>query len=293
MSSSIDPKAVSLYNEYIHGELPRRDFLRKLAGIAGSVAAANALLPFIEPNYAAAQQVATDDQRLSASYVEYDGSSGKVRGYLARPAGSTDDGPALLIIHENRGLNAHIEDVARRAALAGYVALAPDGLSVAGGAPEDQEAARDLFGKTDREVIGNDVMAGIDWLRSQGGDARKIGTVGFCYGGGLAMRCAADYPEAVHAAVCFYGSALSAEQIAKVRAPLAMHYAGNDERINAGIPEFRRALDAAKVRYSLNMYPGTGHGFHNDSSAARYAEAEAKLAWRRTIEFFDAALQHG
>lgn len=290
MSQPIDPRAVNLYNEYIHGELPRRDFLRKLAGIAGSVAAASALLPLIEPNYAAAQQVAVDDPRLSAGYVEYDGSSGKVRGYLARPTGSDDNTPALLIIHENRGLNAHIEDVARRAALAGYVALAPDGLSVAGGAPEDQEAARDLFGKTDREVIGKDVMAGIGWLRSQSGGERKIGTVGFCYGGGLALRCAAEHPDAVHAAVCFYGSALSTEQIQNVRAPLAMHYAGEDERINAGIPEFRKALDAAKVRYSLHMYPGTGHGFHNDSSTARYAEAEAKLAWRRTIEFFDGEL---
>jgi carboxymethylenebutenolidase len=285
----MDPRVIDLYNDYIHGSMPRRDFVRRLAGIAGGVAAASALLPLIEPNYAAAQQVAGEDPRLRVGYVSYPGRSGPVRGYLARPAGVSGALPGVLVIHENRGLNAHIEDVARRAALAGYVALAPDGLSVAGGAPVDQEAARNLFAATDRATIDADVIAGVPWLAGSEGCSGRIASVGFCYGGGIALRCAAEHPELLAGAVCFYGSALGEADIAKVKAPLAMHYAGDDPRINEGIPAFRQALDAAKVAYSLHMYPGTGHGFHNDASAARYAPDAAALAWRRTLEFFAAA----
>lgn len=289
----MDPRVIALYNDYIHGSMPRRDFVRRLAGIAGSVAAASALLPLIEPNYAAAQQVAGDDARLQTGYVTYPGQSGPVRGYLARPAGAEAALPGVLVIHENRGLNAHIEDVARRAALAGYVALAPDGLSVAGGAPVDQEEARNLFAATDRSIIDADVIAGVPWLAASAGCDGRVGTVGFCYGGGIALRCAAAHPERVAAAVCFYGSALPAEDIPKVKAPLAMHYAGEDPRINDAIPAFRQALDAAGLAYSLHMYPGTQHGFHNDASAARYAPEAAALAWRRTLEFFAAAMPTG
>ena len=279
------PEAIDLYNEYIHGDMPRRAFLQRLAGIAGSAAAASTLLAALEPNYAWGQQVAEDDQRLEAGYVEYPGREGGVRGYLARPRGAAAALPGVLVIHENRGLNAHIEDVARRAALAGYLALAPDGLTYAGGAPTDQEAARDLFGRSDRGRITDDVIAGVPWLASRSDCSGGVGAVGFCYGGGVALQCAAREP-ATAAAVCFYGRALGEDDVARVRAPLMMHYAGKDERINQGIPAFRTLLDSHEVPYSLHMYPGTGHGFHNDTSAARYAPEAAALAWRRTLAFF-------
>lgn len=286
----MDPRAIDLYNDYIHSSLPRRDFLRRLAGIAGSVAAASALLPLIEPNYARARQVDDKDPRLDTGHVEYPGREGPVRAYLAKPSGAANALPGIVVIHENRGLNAHIEDVARRAALAGFVAVAPDGLSVAGGAPSDQEQARDLFASTDRGIIDADVIAGVPYLARRPDCTGKVGAVGFCYGGGIALRCAAEQPDTA-AAVCFYGMALTDEQVARVKAPLAMHYAGEDARINAGIPGFRRALDEHKVAYSLHMYPGTGHGFHNDSSAARYNPDAARLAWNRTMAFFETHLR--
>jgi carboxymethylenebutenolidase len=191
----------------------------------------------------------------------------------------------VLVIHENRGLNAHIEDVARRTALAGYLAIAPDGLSSGGGAPKDQEQARDLFAKTDPAKIAGDILAAVPWMASLDDSNGKLGVVGFCYGGGMALRCAVEKPG-ISAAVCFYGRALPTEDVAKLKAPVLLHYAGQDERINTAIPEFRAALDANGVPYSLNMYPGTQHGFHNDSSEARYDAPAARLAWERTLEFF-------
>jgi carboxymethylenebutenolidase len=286
----MDQRVIDLYNNYIHGSMPRRDFLNRLAVIAGGAAAASVLLPLIEPNDAYAQQIDPKDRTLKTEYVEYAGTRGPVRAYVAKPAKAKKPLPGLLIIHENRGLNAHIEDVARRAALAGYIAVAPDGLSVAGGAPTDQEKARDLFAATDRATIDADIIAGIPYIANRSDGNGKIGAVGFCYGGGMALRCAAERSE-VNAAVCFYGSALNAEQIAKVKAPLMMHYAGKDERINAGIHDFRVALDAQGIAYSLHMYPGTQHGFHNDSSSARYDAGAAKLAWARTIALFDDVLK--
>jgi carboxymethylenebutenolidase len=281
----MDRNAIDLYNEYIHGDMPRRDFLRRLAGVAGGAAAATALLPLLESNYAWGQQVAPDDGRLETAYVEYAGAQGAVRGYLAKPAGHAGALPGVLVIHENRGLNAHIEDVARRAALAGYVALAPDGLTYAGGAPQDQEAARDLFGRSDGQRITADVIAGVPYLSARTDCTGKVGTVGFCYGGGVSLLCAAR-EAATAAAICFYGSALTAEDVARVKVPLMMHYAGRDERVNQSIPEFRQALDAHGIAYSLHMYPGTDHGFHNDSSQGRYNAEAAALAWQRTLAFF-------
>jgi carboxymethylenebutenolidase len=281
----MDQKSIDLYNEYIHGELPRRTFLKKLTGIAGSAAAASVLLPLLEPNYAWGQQLEPEDPRLEAGYVEYASGAGTVRAYLAKPAGLEGVLPGILVIHENRGLNAHIEDVARRAALAGYIALAPDGLTYAGGAPEDQEAARDLFGSSDRDRITNDVIAGVPYLAGRDDCNGSVGTVGFCYGGGVSLLCAAREP-AVAASVCFYGRSLGAEDVAKVKVPLMLHYAGKDTRINQSIPEFRALLDQQQVAYSLNMYPGTGHGFHNDTSSARYDEEAATLAWKRTLNLF-------
>jgi carboxymethylenebutenolidase len=287
--SKLDPRIITLYNDYIHSTLPRREFMSRLVKITGSVAAASAVLPFIEPNYAHGQQVAEHDGKLSTGYVTYKGVSGDVKAYMARPKGKGKL-PAVLVIHENRGLNKHIEDVARRAALAGYLALAPDGLSCAGGAPADQEAARDLFSKTDAAKIAGDVMAGVPYLAKHAESTGKVGSVGFCYGGGLAVRSAID-TEGLTAAVGFYGRPLSAEDTAKLKVPVMLHYAGNDERINAGINDFRAALDTNKIAYSINMYPGTDHGFHNDSSEARYNKAAAQLAWSRTIQFFDTYLK--
>lgn len=286
----MDPRVVDLYNDYIHGDMPRRAFFKRVLEIAGSAAAATTMIALVEPDWAWGQQVEPTDERLKTGYVEYPGSTGPVKGYLARPAAAERPLPGILVIHENRGLNAHIEDVARRAALAGYVALAPDGLTYVGGGLVDQEAARDRFAAADVSKITADVLAGVPYLASRDDCSGKVGAVGFCYGGGVALLCAAR-EEATAAAVCFYGRALSEEDVARVHVPLMMHYAGEDERINAMIPEFIAALDAHEIAYSLNMYPGTGHGFHNDTSQARYNAEAATLAWRRTMQFFDAYLK--
>lgn len=283
---NVDRRLIDLYNEYVHSALPRREFLARLARVAGGVAAATTALAVLEPNYARARQVEPDDKRLRAEKIEFNGPNGPVKAYLARPKkGKRDKSAGVLVIHENRGLNEHIEDVARRVALAGYTAIAPDGLSVAGGAPADQEAARDLFAKTDGARIASDVLAAVPWLAADPGSNGRIGVVGFCYGGGLALRAAVE-TVGVDCAVCFYGRPLSTEDTRRLKVPVLLHYAATDERINAGIDEFRRGLDQVGVPYSLNMYPGTQHGFHNDASAARYNEAAAKLAWRRTLDFF-------
>ena len=289
---TVDRRIIDLYNEYVHTALPRREFMTRLASIAGSSAAAMAVLPFSEPNYAQARQVEPDDKRLKTEKIEFAGPQGRVKAYVAMPRKSRKDEkfPGILVIHENRGLNEHIEDVARRAALGGYLAIAPDGLSVAGGAPADQEAARDLFAKQDPVRIAGDVLAGVPWLKKHAQCIGKTGAVGFCYGGGIALRAAIETPP-VDAAVCFYGRQLSADETQRLKVPVLLNYAGSDERINAGIAEFRTALDAVGVPYSLNMYPGTQHGFHNDSSAARYNEPAAKLAWSRTMDFFDTYLK--
>jgi len=282
----MDPKVTELYNDYIHGDMPRRSFLKQLAVITGGATMANAVLALVEPNYALGQQVKPEDDRLQQGYISYEGSKGPVRAYFARPAGATQALPGVLVIHENRGLNAHIEDVARRAALEGYIAVAPDGLSFVGGAPVDQEAARDMFREADTATITADVITGVDYLKTRDDCTGKTGSVGFCYGGGVSLQCAiAKIPT--DASVCYYGRALTIEQTAEVSIPLMMHYAGNDERVNAMIPDFRAALDTYEVAYSLHMYPGTGHGFHNDTSQARYDESAAKLSWQRSINFFD------
>ena len=282
----MDQKILNLYDQYVHGDMPRRSFIKQVAKIAGGAAAASLLLPLIEPNYARGQQVTVEDERLQQGYVSYPGEQGPVRAYFAKPIDADGKLPGVLVIHENRGLNAHIEDVARRAALAGYLAVAPDGLSYVGGAPLDQEAARDKFGQADRELITADVIRAVAYLSGRQDCSGKVGSVGFCYGGGVSLQCAiADSPTV--ASVLFYGRALAADEVARVKVPLLLNYAANDKRINAGIAEFRQALDQHAVAYSLNMYPGTGHGFHNDTSVARYHPTAARLAWQRSIAFFD------
>ena len=289
---AIDRRIIDLYNEYVHSALPRREFLTRLGKIAGGTAAALAVLPLIEPNYAQARQTEPDDKRLATEKLEFNGPNGPVKAYVAKPRKlrRKDKIPGILVIHENRGLNEHIEDVARRVALAGYMAVAPDGLSSAGGAPADQEAARDLFAKTDGARIASDILAAVPWLAGDSTNNGKIGSVGFCYGGGLALRSAVEN-IGVDAAVAYYGRQLSAEDTKRLRVPILLHYAGTDERINAGIPDFKAALDAQGAVYSINMYPGTEHGFNNDSSAARYNDEAARLAWSRTIAFFDSNLK--
>jgi len=291
---TVDSRIIDLYNEYVHSALPRREFLGRLTSLVGSVAAATTVLAVLEPNYAQARQVEPDDKRLKTEKIEFNGPNGAVKAYVARPkkAGKSDKFAGVLVIHENRGLNEHIEDVARRVALEGYVAIAPDGLSSAGGAPEDQEAARDLFAKTDGARIATDVLAAVPWLAADPANNGKIGVVGFCFGGGLALRAAIE-AVGVDCAVSYYGKQLSAEDTRRLKVPVMLHYAGTDERVNEGIPAFRAALDAVGVPYSLNMYPGTQHGFNNDASEARYNEPAAKLAWHRTIDFFGTYLKIG
>jgi len=287
----MDPKVTELYNEYIHGDMPRRSFLKQLAGITGGAAVANAVLALVEPNYAMGQQVAPEDTRLQQGYVTYEGTQGPVRAYFAKPADTIEPLPGVLVIHENRGLNAHIEDVTRRVALNGFIAVAPDGLSYVGGAPVDQEQARDKFREADTDTITADVIMAIGYLKSRQDCTGKTGSVGFCYGGGVSLQCAVASPAA-DACVSYYGRALTTEQTAMVKVPLMMNYAGEDARVNAMIPGFRTELDKNKVAYSLHMYPGTGHGFHNDTSQARYNEAAATLSWQRTINFFEHYLKH-
>ncbi|MEJ0087578.1 MAG: dienelactone hydrolase family protein [Pseudomonadota bacterium] len=289
---TIDKRIIDLYNEYVHSALPRRDFMTRLVKIAGGTAAALAVLPLIEPNYAQARQTEPDDKRLATEKLQFNGPDGPVKAYVARPRKlrRRDRIPGILVIHENRGLNEHIEDVTRRVALAGYMAVAPDGLSSAGGAPADQEAARDLFAKTDGARIASDILAAVPWLAGDASNNGKIGVVGFCYGGGLALRAAVEN-IGVDAAVAYYGKQLPAQDTKRLRVPILLHYAGNDERVNAGIPEFKAALDAQGATYTIEMYPGTDHGFNNDSSAARYNDEAARLAWSRTIAFFDANLK--
>jgi len=284
---TVDRRMIELYNEYVHTALPRREFLARLTRMAGGAAAAMTALAVLEPNYVQARQVEPDDKRLKCEKISFNGPNGPVRAYTAMPrkVGRHDKLPGVLVVHENRGLNEHIEDVARRTALAGYIAIAPDGLSVAGGAPEDQEAARDLFAKTDGARIATDVLAAVPWLAADPINNGKIGVVGFCYGGGLALRAAVE-TVGVDCAVSFYGRPLPTDETRKLKVPLLLHYAGTDERINAGIPDFKAALDAVGVPYTIHMYPDTQHGFHNDSSEARYNEAAAKLAWQRTLDFF-------
>jgi len=285
----VDKRIIDLYNEYVHSALPRREFLVRLARIAGGAAAATTLLGVLEPNYALAEQVAPDDKRLRTEHMEFNGANGPIKAYTARPKHMRASAriPGVLVVHENRGLNGYIEDVVRRVALGGYVAIAPDGLSVAGGAPADQEAARDLFAKTDGARIASDVLEGISWLAADPTNNGKVGVVGFCYGGGIALRAAVESARnGVDAAVAFYGKQPPPEEAKKIHIPLLLHYAENDERIDAGIKDFQAVLDAQQVPYNLYMYPGTDHGFHNDSTAARYNEAAANLAWQRTMEFF-------
>jgi carboxymethylenebutenolidase len=249
------------------------------------------LLDALSPKFAEAQQIAKDDKRIKTEYLEYPSptGSGKQRGYLVRPASAAGKLPGILVVHENRGLNPHIEDIARRLALDNFMAFAPDALTPLGGYPGDEDKARELFPKLDQTKIREDFVAAVEYLKSRPDSTGKIGAVGFCYGGGIANMLATRVPD-LAAAVPFYGGQPRVEDVPKIKAPLLIHYAENDERINAGWPAYEAALKASNVRYTAHFYPGTQHGFNNDTTPRFDAQA-AKLAWQRTVEFFQANLR--
>ena len=280
----MDQRIIDLYHHFTHGGMNRRQFLDRLTELAGSAAAAAALVPLLQNDYATAAIVAADDPRLVVERVSYDSPKGKISGYLVRPKDKSKR-PAVLVIHENRGLNPHIEDVARRYAAEGFLTLAPDLLSVNGGTPADEDKARELHTKTEREDMIAAAVAGAAYLAKHGESTGKVGTVGFCFGGGVVNRLATDSPD-IAAAAPYYGIQPPAEKVANIKAPLLLHYAEMDENIDKGIPAFEAALKASNKRYSLHIYPGTQHAFNNDTGAARYNKAASDLAWSRTLVFF-------
>lgn len=285
----MNPEIVDLYERYSQGLLDRREFLRRLAVVAGCTAAAGVVLPLLERNSAWAQITAKDDARLISEYVKYAGETGDVRAYFARPKGDAKLA-GVVVIHENRGLNAHIEDVTRRFALEGFLALAPDALSPLGGTPEDSEKAPALLGQLDKEKNTKNFVAAAKYLRTHPLSTGKVGVVGFCWGGAMANQVAVHSPDLV-AAVPYYGAAPAAEDVPKIKASLLLHYAGIDERINAGIPAFEAALKAATKDYKLYMYEGAQHAFNNDMAPTRYNKDAAQLAWQRTIAFLKEKLK--
>jgi carboxymethylenebutenolidase len=277
-------RIIDLYDEYTHGGMDRRSFLGRLARLAGGTAAAALLLPVLENRYAAAATVAADDPALVTGRERFDGPAGPVECYAARPKAEPAKRPVVLVIHENRGLNAHTEDVARRLAVAGFLAIAPDALSGSGGTPENADEARRLIGELDPEQALAIYQAAVRHAAGHEHGSGKVGCVGFCWGGGMSGRLAASSAE-LDAAVVFYGMPPSAEEAARIEIPLLLHYAGNDARINEAVPAFETALKDAGARFELHMYPDVEHAFHNDTSAARYDAEAATLAWRRTVEF--------
>jgi carboxymethylenebutenolidase len=285
----MDKKFIELHDTYKHGLLDRREFLKKLSVLAGGVAAANALLPLLENRHARAEVVPKDDPRLHTEYVKYPGATGDVRASLARPK---KDGklPGVVIIHENRGLNPHIEDVARRMALEGYVAVAPDALSPLGGTPEDEAKAATLIGQLDMLSTTKNYLAAVKYLKTHPASTGKVGVVGFCWGGAMANQLAVNAPD-LTAAVPFYGRQPAPEDVPKIKASLLLHYAGLDEGVNKGIAAYEEALKKASIDYKIYMYEGAQHAFFNDTNAAGYNKEAAQLAWKRTIAFLNEKLK--
>ncbi|MGB9366235.1 MAG: dienelactone hydrolase family protein [Xanthobacteraceae bacterium] len=279
----IDQRIFDLYDEYCHGHIDRREFLARAGAIAGGLAMAQALMP----RYAQAQTISFTDPRIKATYVTYPspgGTSGTMRGYLVTPAGQGPF-PAVLVIHENRGLNPYIEDVARRAAAEGFLALAPDGLFPVGGYPGNDDDGRSLQASLDQGKLRTDMANSARTVKAHASSTGRLGVTGFCWGGGTTNWLAATLGGDMHAGVPFYGAAAETASVAKIKAPLLVQYAETDERINAMWPEYEKALKAADVPHEMHIYPGTQHGFHNNSTP-RYNEAAAKLAWERTVAFF-------
>ena len=289
-ASDYPPDVLKLYDGYVHGYISRREFLDRAAKYAVGGFTAAAMLESLRPNFAWAQQVPKTDSRIHAEYVSYPSpaGSGTMRGYLVRPANPTGKLPAIVVVHENRGLNPYIEDVARRLAVENYLAFAPDALTPVGGYPGDEEKAQQLFASLDRAKMMEDLLAAVPFVKSLPESNGSVGAIGFCFGGGVVNAMAVRFPD-LAAAVPFYGSQPSAADTAKIKAALLIQYAGEDARINAGWPAWEEALKKDHVRYTAHVYPGVQHGFHNDTTP-RYDDAAAKLAWSRTLAFFKANL---
>jgi len=283
---------LNLFDRYVHGEIGRREFLDGAKEFATGGLTATAIWESLRPNYAWAQQVPKDDKRIKTEYatVSCPQGNGSIRGYLVRPADISGTLPGVLVVHENRGLNPYIEDVARRLGIANFIAFAPDGLTSVGGYPGDDEKGAKLFAQVDRPKMTEDFLAAARWLKSRPDCTGKIGVVGFCFGGGIANTLAVRMGSELAAAVPFYGAQPPAAEVSKIKAPLLLHYASLDARINAGWPAYEEALKANHVTYTAYMYEGTNHGFHNDTTP-RYDEAAAKLAWQRTLDFFNKYLR--
>lgn len=283
---AITQAMIDAYDEYTHLTLDRRGFMEKLTKLAGTGAAAAAIAPLLSANQARAAVVADDDKRLKAEDITYPGGQGEMKGYLVRPADQTGKLPGVIVIHENRGLNPHIRDVARRLALEGFVALAPDFLSPLGGTPADEDKAREMFGELDAGQTGANGVATVAFLKSSELTNGKVGAVGFCWGGGQVNMMAINAPD-LGAGVAYYGSQPKDEAaIANIKAALMLHYAGKDDRINAGIDAYKAALEKNGKDFQLFVYDGAQHAFNNDTSEARYDKTAADLAWGRTVAFF-------
>ena len=283
----IDQRVFDLYDEYCHGHIDRREFLARASALAVVGGAGLAMAQALLPRYAQAQTISFTDERIKATYVTYpspDGNSGTMRGYLVQPAGAGPF-PAVLVVHENRGLNPYIEDVARRAATMGFLALAPDGLFPVGGYPGNDDDGRTLQARLDQAKLRNDMLNSARFVKSHKLSTGKLGVTGFCYGGGIVNYLATALGADMHAGAPYYGVAADTAAAAKIKAPLVCHLAENDERINTTYPAFEAALKKAGVAYEVHVYPGTQHGFHNNSTP-RYSEAAAKLSWDRTIAHF-------
>ncbi len=288
-AKDFDPEVMKLFDQYVHGQLDRRGFLNQAGRYAVGGATAASMLSALSPSFAA-QMVAPTDPRITATFVEVPSPQGygTLRGYLVSPANAKGKLPTVLVVHENRGLNPHIEDIARRVALDGFIAFAPDALFPLGGYPGDEEKARALFTKLDQTKTRADFVAAAQFLKAHAKGTGKVGVVGFCYGGGIANYLATVMPD-LNAAVAFYGAQAPAAEVPKIKTALQIHDAEKDERIRAGWPAYEAALKAAGVQYQYFLYPGTEHGFNNDTTP-RYDEAAARLAWQRTIDFFKTRL---
>jgi carboxymethylenebutenolidase len=280
----MDQNIINLYDRFTHGGMNRREFLDRLTDLVGSAAAAAALVPLLQSNYAQAAIVAPDDARLAIDTTSYDAGGTKINGYLARLK-QKGKRPAVIVIHENRGLTPHIQDITRRIALAGYLALGVDILTPQGGTPADEDKARDLFAATVKpEEAAPRIAAAVPFLEKHAESTGNVGAIGFCWGGGVVNRIAVLAPS-LKAGVAYYGVQVPATDVPAIRAPLLLHYAGNDERVNAGIAAYEAALKANQKRYALHMYEGAQHAFNNDTGAARYNKEAADLAWGRTLAF--------
>lgn len=278
----MDQKIINLYDEYTHSQIGRKDFMKKLAILAGSTALAMTILPMLENNYVAAAGFNSDD--IEVENITYPGVDGEIKAVLAKPKGKKNLG-SVLVIHENRGLNPHIIDVTKRVAAEGFIALGVDALSPLGGTPADEDKGRELIGKLDPEKNLQNYLKGLEYLRNRKDGNGKVGCVGFCWGGGMANKLAVNDPK-LQAAVAYYGAQPNAADVPKIKASIMLHYGGLDERINAGIPAYEQALKDNKIDYKLYIYDGVNHAFNNNTSPTRYNEAAAKLAWSRTIELF-------